>query len=100
MKGWVGLVVAVAGLVETHNLYRFEIETAFVQFDLDSNGVVTKDEMVQSVMRDTEREKYSEEHRKEMLEAINAMIDNFDRDHNGLDFLEMYEASGGNLEEL
>ena len=35
-----------------------------------------------------------------MLEAINAMIDNFDRDHNGLDFLEMYEASGGNLEEL
>lgn len=56
--------------------------------------------MLQSVMRDMAKEKFSEEHRQEMLTAIDTMFDNFDRDLNGLDFLEMYEASGGNLEDL
>lgn len=35
-----------------------------------------------------------------MVKVIDVMITNYDRDQNGLDFLEMYEASGGNLEEL
>ena len=71
-----------------------------MQFDQNSDGLVAKDEMLQSVMRDMGKEKFSEEHRVEMLNAIDAMFDNFDRDRNGLDFLEMYEASGGKVEDL
>ena len=36
---------------------------AFLQFDMDGDGKVTKSEMLDSVMKDMEREKYSEEHR-------------------------------------
>ena len=35
-----------------------------------------------------------------MIGAIDEMIEKYDRDSNGLDFLEMYEASGGSLEDL
>ena len=56
--------------------------------------------MLQSVMLDLEKEKFSEEHRKEIVRAIDTMYDKYDLNHDGLNFLEMYAASGGNIEEL
>ena len=71
-----------------------------MEFDLNDNGIVTKAEMLESVMNDMDRDKFSEEHRKEMVRVIEEMMLNFDTNGDGLDFLEMYRASGGNLEDL
>ena len=100
MKGWIKWGFCFLTAVSTREVSRQEIETAFMEFDLDDNGVVTKTEMLSSVMNDLDKDKFSEEHRKEMVRVIEEMMLNFDTNGDGLDFLEMYRASGGNLEDL
>lgn len=37
---------------------------------------------------------------EEMKEVVEKMMENFDLNHDGFDFAELYSASGGNLEDL
>lgn len=41
-----------------------------------------------------------EENRKQIFDAIDKMASDHDLDGNGLDFKELYKASGGNLDDL
>lgn len=43
---------------------------------------------------------YSKSHVKQMINAIEQMTDRHDKNRDGLDFMEMYTASGGRLQDL
>lgn len=68
--------------------------------DLDGNGIVTKAEIIQSMMKDVESHQYIDGKVEDIISAIESMIQLHDKNHNGFDFLEMYTASGGNLQDL
>lgn len=56
----IAAVCLLLGAASTRQVSRSEIEKAFVEFDLNQDGVVTKDEMLQSVMRDVDREHFTQ----------------------------------------
>ena len=56
--------------------------------------------MIQAFMQDLEREKYSEDNRREMVSVIDLITSTHDVDKNGLDFMELYVASGGRPQDL
>ena len=68
--------------------------------DMDGDGIVTKAEIFQSMMKDVESHKYIEDKVEVIISAIESMVELHDKNRNGFDFLEMYTASGGKLQDL
>lgn len=79
---------------------RQEVEAAFLRFDMDGNGIVTKSEIMEVLMKDQEIRSYTDTHVQEMVDAITQMTSKHDTNNDGLDFMEMYTASGGKLQDL
>lgn len=77
-----------------------EVEAAFLRFDLDGNGIVSKSEIMEVLMKDEGIHGYSDNHVQEMVNAITEMTAKHDANNDGLDFMEMYTASGGKLQDL
>lgn len=68
--------------------------------DMDGDGIVTKAEIFHSMMKDIESHKYIEDKVEDIISAVESMIELHDKNRNGFDFLEMYTASGGKLQDL
>ena len=85
MKNW--WVVFLPLAVAAHSPFHAEVERAFLRFDSDGNGVVTKDEMIQELMRDMMTENYSPEHQVEMVAVIDQMTELHDKEGDGFDFV-------------
>lgn len=93
-------VALILGLVAAQDSLKVEVEQAFVHMDLDLNGIVTKHEILESIMKDTHAHRMNETHVNDIVHAVDQMIDKHDKNHNGFDFFEMYTASGGKLSDL
>lgn len=52
------------------------------------------------MMKDVESHNYIDGKVEEIITAIETMVEKHDKNHNGFDFLEMYTASGGKLQDL
>lgn len=76
--------------------FQREIEHAFLKFDANNDGFVTREEMLHAVADDMGTNQVNDE----MGRVIDKMVIEFDVDGNGLDFAELYRASGGNSEDL
>ena len=68
--------------------------------DNDNDGIITKAEIMHAVMSDLDWQKYVDGKMETVVKTIETMIQRHDKDKNGLDFLEMYTASGGKLQDL
>lgn len=93
-------VALVVGLAAAQDTLKVEVEQAFVHMDLDLDGIVTKHEILQSIMKDTHSHRMNDTHVNDIVHAVDKMIEKHDRNHNGFDFFEMYTASGGKLSDL
>lgn len=76
-----------------------EVQIAFEHFDVDLNGRVTKEEVVDAVLKDAKDGSWTKEHIDEMMNTIDQMM-KFDKNGDGFDFDELFKASGGRFEDL
>lgn len=58
---------------------------------------MTTKELKDGVIEDLANEAVEDERRKEIFDAIDKMTADHDEDQDGLDFKEMYKASGGKI---
>ena len=49
---------------------KSEVEAAFLQFDIDQNGIVTKHEIMEVLMMDPNFTQYSRSHVEQMIAVI------------------------------
>ena len=68
--------------------------------DSNGDGIVTKSEIMDAVMSDVEWDKYMDGKLEAVVGTIEKMIEKHDKNKNGFDFLEMYAAGGGRLQDL
>lgn len=92
-----GVVLCLLGLMSTCKTdFQREIEGAFVRFDANNNGLITEEQIMQAVEKDVSAaQQYTD-----MKKVVRKMMREFDVNGDGLDFAELYRASGGNSEDL
>lgn len=93
MRGVVWCLLGAMSACKTD--FQREIEDAFVRFDANNNGLVTEEQIMEAVEKDIEGQEY-----EEMEKVVRKMMSEFDLNGDGLDFAELYRASGGNSEDL
>ena len=90
------LLSALCFCVFADSQFQREIEHAFLKFDRNNDGLVSRKEMKDAVQEDMPHN----EGNTEMEKIIDQMYTEFDTNGDGLDFAELYRASGGNSEDL
>lgn len=91
------IIISLLGsLCAANNAFLEEIQQAFLRFDSNDDGQVTKEEIIHAVAEDLEINQLKEE----MTNTIEKMLEKFDIDGNGFDFAQLYKASGGKVEDL
>lgn len=81
-----------AVLCLTSETFLQQIQHAFLRFDVDNNGIVTSEEILNAVAQDMGADQISQD----MEGVVSKMFMQYDLNVNGLDFAEFYKASGGN----
>ena len=90
------LMCALGLLVGCKSDFQREIEHAFIRFDRNNDGFVTELQIMEAVASDvSDSGQFAE-----MKNMVKKMMDEFDETGDGLDFAELYRASGGKLEDL